>query len=273
MQRSRFTRRLVILLLLSSVLSVLPSANSQQFTTTTSFLTSSTTQTLTSYSTSYYNLTSTSTATEQTKLQLASVQSCYEYAFPFNSTGNMHFSYVASGSMTIYLIDEGVVEFAALAGIPLAPLYAALRCDTADLTEMAHTTAATEFMNAQSVIISIESMGQPVSGSFSGQFDSFQNPWNLVVIAPLSNTNASLVLTYGPIVSVSSTPQTISFPLESVITSTTTVTLSTVLAVPFMQTYGGWIIAAIVAVCLIVAVIWLVLRRRPKRRRRTRRSR
>ena len=167
------------------------------------------------------------------------------------------FSYSASGPMTIYFIDEGVVELEAMSGVPLAPLYAALKCDTTNLTDMAHSTAEGAFMSVDQTIISIQG-----SGSFSGNFDPFQNPWNLVVIAPsTSAVPPSLTLTYGPIESAFTMAETTSFPTVAVESSTTILTFSAVSEVPFMQTYG-WLVGGVIVVILALVAVWFTLKTR-----------
>jgi len=194
-------------LLLSSVLTITPRANGQQFATSTSFLTSSITQTMSSYSTVYYSETSVGITTSRTTFQLASQRSCYEWAFQFNSTGNIIFSYVASGPMIIYLIDK-----AATNAYGILPSIAARECDSNTLASMAYTTATSGHGNiGLGTIISIPSISDSMSGSFYGTLFPFYNPWTLVVLAPISNINPSLTLTYGAVLTTLATTETASF--------------------------------------------------------------
>jgi hypothetical protein len=62
--------------------------------------------------------------------------------------------------------------------------------------------------------------------------------------------------------------ETASFPSVAVEANTTTLAFPTVLEVPFTQTYGGWIIVAVIIVVLVILAIWMALKRRPKPRSR-----
>ena len=259
------------LILVVSVLSfAAPNVNSQEFTTSTSFLTSSTTQTL--VSTNLYNVTSTTTGTMITTFQLSKVQSCYESVLSFYSTGNVTFSYSASGSMTIYLIDEAIVELAAMRGVFVAPLFYAVRCDRANLLVLANTTAQSEFMRVKTIISILgNALNQPVTGSFGGDFDRLQNPWSLVVIAPMSNPNSTLTLTYGPVVNASRTAETVSSTITSTLVNTITMSFSTVLEVPTPQTYSGWLVGGI-PVAMVVVMLFLACKSKRHGVRKTRRK-
>lgn len=248
MQFSRLTRNLTIVLLLSSVLNLIPAASSQQLTTTTSFLTTASTETITSLSESYYNTTETNTQTVTTSANFLEflpiaygTSGCWSGLMTFNSTGNNHetqFVYTASASMTIYLADFGSVA----TYIAAAPL--------SDCQPVPHS-----FQRIVSSYI------YPTSGNFSLSLP--MGTYGIISIAPLAASSPTLTMVIEPVLATQILTQTLSFTLASTQSSTATQTFLTTLEVPFVQTYGDWIVAIIVVV-LVFGVLLVLANRKAK---------
>ena len=241
--------------MLSSAVTIglIPNGSAQQYTTSTSFLTSAMTHTTSaSYVASYYTTTSTGITTQTKTVNLSGSESgseCYNIVVFFNSTGTTHITYSANEAMTIYVIDG--VKLMALTFLILSgrsQYTTASYCDPNTLSQIAY--------------------GQPISisGPTSGSFDEYFEPtvgYGFLIEAPLSDVNPAVTLTYGPVLASSTTTSEI-FALTSwSITATSTLTFVTSLEVPFTQTYGSWIVVIILAVVISVGV-WAVSGRKRK---------
>jgi ribosomal protein L40E len=104
------------------------------------------------------------------------------------------------------------------------------------------------------------------SGSFSVNLDTSQNPYGIFVIAPLTNTPPVATETVSPVSGVYTGTATALIPEASTAPLTRTLTFATTLQVPFMQTYGGWVVAAIIGVLVIVVLFFALQKRRTTHR-------
>jgi len=245
---------------------MIPGANSQQFTTTTSLLTTAiavtSTFTQTRTNTSYSVLTSVSTGSGT----LTGTYNAYRSlqgtvcSFPlvgfFNSTGMTHFEYSVGDPMTLYILS-GQFTPAALAGILEEP-----DCYTPYLA----------YVDWPSYVQQISAGSYPTSGSLNLTLPTASNPYTYVMVAPLSEGSPTATLTISPIYGTYTNITTSTIAATSATTSSTTLTFLTTLAsvttleVPFTQTYGGWVIGIIGVVAIAVT---LNSRRRSNRGRRT----
>ena len=225
------------ILLLSSVLTMalIPEASSQQFTTSTTLLTGTWTQTTTYYSESYYSATSTSVSTSTITAQMTSYdtyKSCYFFSTAFESaalTVHIHFS---GGFDALYILDASDLSYT---------------------FEFANGACFPAHYRFQKVPLSS-------SGDFHVSLPPSDNPYLLFLRTwgPAGNP-PTVYLTIGPI-SVSEVTSTVPIEMASASTGTTTLTFFTTLEVPFKQTYGNWIMAVIIAAFVLV-LLFLALRR------------
>jgi uncharacterized membrane protein len=223
---------LTCLLLLSAGLTIalIPEGSSQQFTTSTTLLTSIWTQTTTYYSESYYSATSTSVAISSVTAQMTSYdiyKSCYFFSTAFESavrTVHIHFS---GGFDALYILDASdlsyMFEFATGACFPAH--YRLLKVPLSS------------------------------SGDFHVSLPPSDNPYLLFLRTwGRAGNPPTVYLTIGPI-SVSEVTSTVPIEKASASTGTITLTSLTTLEVPFMQTYGSWIVAAIIAAVVLVLLL------------------
>ena len=248
---------LVCLLLFASALTIalIPEASSQQFTTSTALQTSTWTQTSTNYFTNTYNVVSysssnsTSVGTLTITTQITNTQTygapCYWFVLPFWSVGStVHIHFSGSESwMSLYILDGS------------------------DLTSLSSI-----FSNGVCYPFTYRFVNR--SPSSSGDFDvslASDNPYFLFVETSGLGNPPTFYLTIGPVSIVSSITTTALIESASlaegtsISTGTTTLTSLTSLEVPFMQTYGSWIVTAIIAaVALGMVVLYSRRKEQPK---------
>lgn len=140
--------------------------------------------------------------------------------------------------MTIYLADFGSVA----AYIAAAPL--------SDCQPVPHS-----FQRIVSSYI------YPTSGNFSLSLP--MGTYGIISIAPLAASSPTLTMVIEPVLATQILTQTLSFTLASTQSSTATQTFLTTLEVPFVQTYGDWIVAIIVVV-LVFGVLLVLANRKAK---------
>lgn len=231
---------LLTILLLSSALTIalIPEASSQQFTTSTTLLTSTWTQTTTHYSESYYSETSTSVAISSVAAKMTgydAYNSCYFFSTAFDSaapTVHIHFS----------------------SAFPIAALYILDASDLSYTYEFATGGCFPAHYRFQKIPLSS-------SGDFDVSLPPTDNPYLLFLRTwGQAGNPPTLCLTIGPI-SVSEVTATVPIQMASASTGTTTLTFFTTLEVPFKQTHGNWIMAVIIA-ALVLVLLFLALYRR-----------
>ena len=213
--------------------------NSQQFTTSTTFLTTLATQT-TTYSTVSLTITTstrTDVATFTEGYYSANTGAPCEVALlgTFNSTGPMRFGYSVNGQTTLYILSG--------------------RSRTA-MTELQTVTTITGCSSAVS-LFGLPSYTRLISGAESGSFDlnlpSIDNPYIYAMITPISQTVPNGSLTISPVWGTYTTA--VNFTASSTQLSTvptTIVSLTTMELQPYNS--GDW--TEIIGLC-IVAVIAL----------------
>jgi len=265
MQETRLTRRLVIVLLLFSALTIIPIATSQQFTTTMSPLTTTVavtnastqtmTKTLYSFMTSISIGSGTLTGTNNTQRSIqGSVCSFPLFGF-FNSTGMTDFQYSVSGPMTLYILS-GPLSPTALAGALAGP-----DCYNPELA----------YMNWPSYIQQISAGSYPASGSLNLTLPTASNPYTYAMVAPLYEGFSTATLKISPIWGTYTSITTSTIAATSTTSSFTTITyLSTlasvaVLQAPFTQTYELYVG---VSIGIVAALVTLYSLHRSKGRRR-----
>lgn len=251
-----------VLLVLTIILAVasIPSATSQQFTTSTSILTSSLTQTTTynlmSFTTSTWTGSGTSTteAVFRSYLFTSMTASCYLFdpypSFAFNSTGMTHVEYSVNGPMTLFIFSAGQNPFAVIS--ILLSAYASSACNAANnapyVTDYPHYSW------------DISAASYPATGSFDVNLPPKDNPYFYGMLCPLSDSSPTATLSISPLLGVYANTATSTIPTTLLKTSVTTLTFRSTLEVPFMQTYGSWMAVVIVG-ALVVAVLFFALRR------------
>jgi hypothetical protein len=218
-------------------MALFPEASSQQFTTSTTFLTSTWTQTSIHYSESYYSETSTSVAKSFITAQMTgydAYKSCYFFSTAFDSaapTVHIHFS----------------SEF------PIAALYILDASDLSYTYEFATGACFPAHYRFQEVPLSS-------SGDFDVSLPPTDNPYLLFLRTwGQAGKPPTVYVTIGPI-SVSEVTATVPIQMASASTGTTTLTYITTLKVPFMQAYGDWI-TAVTIVGFVLILIFLALQR------------
>jgi uncharacterized membrane protein len=221
----------------------MPNASSQQFTTSTWFSTSTLTQTGTSYSASYYSVNSTAATTWIITAYINNrVGSCYLRWMFFNSTGMpLHVDYSTSQPMVLYILnffDWGLWALNSGAGF----------------TDPCHPTLVVYQASISS------------SGSFGVNLPTSGNSYALLLVAT-QFINPTITLTIGPTMVVFAATATTAIPIASTTTGTITLTFYTTLQVPFIQTYGSWIVAGILAILVIVALIVALKKRKRAEKR------
>jgi len=231
------TRTLVIVLLLSSALTIelIPNVSSQQYTTSTSITTSSLTRTATYYSKSYYAITSTETGmlTTTANFTYVALGNCYSGTFIFvNATGPTHLDYSTSGPLTLYVLNWS----------------SAVQWMSSSLAFVSLCAPAASILY-QERILAISGINYPVSGRFNIDLPSSGNPY--VIYLTGQSSNLAVTLTISPVLVAQTTTATASIPKTITTSATTTLTFATTLEVPFIQTYGYLIVAAVVAVLLL----------------------
>ena len=260
--KTHLTRYLVIVLLFSSTLTIIPGVSSQQFTTTTSLLTTTIsvtgafTQTRTN--TRYSFLTSVSTGngtltgTDNAFRSLQGTACSFPLVGFFNSTGATHFEYSVGGPMALYILS-GQFTLTTLAGMLAEP-----DCSTPFLA----------YVDWPSYVQQISANSYPTSGSLNLTLPAASNPYSYAMVAPLSDVFPTATLTISPIYGTYTSITTSAIEATWMASSSTTFTLlstfasATVLQVPFTQTYGGWIIGIIGIVVAISVFTFHSLRRR-----------
>lgn len=240
--------------MLSSALTVglIPSASSQQYTTSTSVFTSSFSQTTTAYSYAVTSVTVTGTGTDTETASFSNFAQCnieVGVLDIFGASGVTHFEYSASGPMTLYVMDEATMN--------------------SWLTFSSFLTSQCEPLGGNWIRYRLGS-AYPLQGSFDLNLPS--NYYAVVFAAPSTTINPTAMATVSPVAYAQVTSMTSTTSMIYVISGTTTLTFSTVLEVPFMQTYGSWIVTAIAILAIAALIVWLTLKRRLKPRRRKRQS-
>jgi len=245
LQVSSRTRNFVLIVLLSSVLTAIPSANSQEYTTSTSTLTSPLTLT------KIYNFVSLTIATSTEAGTATFTQGYYSTVAgapcklvllgTFNSTGATHFEYSVNGPTTLYI----------LAG----PLRIAV-------TEL---KTATTIVGCESIvsILGFPSYTRQISGSGSGSFDlnlpTAHNPYIYAMVVPVSQVYPSGRLAITPLwgtytIAMSLTrTSTATFAFNTTITSLTPMEL---------QPRGIWTVSLCIVVLIVLFAFYLLYRRK-----------
>jgi hypothetical protein len=106
----------------------------------------------------------------------------------------------------------------------------------------------------------ISASSYPTSGTFSVTLP--QGGYTFVMVAALSNQNPTATLTNGYVTQSGLNVTTGTESISSTITGVTTFTFSTQLEVAFTQTYGSWIVAAIVISVIVLLAVYLTMRLR-----------
>jgi hypothetical protein len=162
--------------------------------------------------------------------------------------------------MTLYFIPNGQIELmVAFGGIQAWP-NTLQGCDTKDIAQDAQTGA----------------FGSGTTGSFSlsgsgtiteQNLELLQNPWFLVVIAPISDTNPSLTMTVGPVLSASSSYQTLYMPeAYSIVTVTTTAAFLYTQQLSTGQSFSSDLMyVGLVFVPLLLIALFITLRQESKK--------
>jgi len=251
LRNSRLRHRFVILLLLSSILTIIPTANSQQFTTSTSFLTTLATQTTTYSTVSLTTTTSTgagaATFTEGHYSTNAGAPCEVVLLGTFNSTGPMHFGYSVNGQTTLYILSG--------------------RSRTA-MTELRTVTTITGCSSAVS-LFGLPSYTRLISGFESGSFDlnlpPTDNPYIYAMITPASQAAPNGRLTISPLWGTYTVAM--NFTAASTELSTVPTTLISLTSME-AQSYGSsgsddWIIGLCIVVLIVLFAVYLLHRRRP----------
>jgi len=232
LEHSKITRNLVIVLLLSSVLTVglIPNVSSQQFTTSTSFLTSSLTQITTYYVTTFTGLTTAGIQTITASASFEPLQgACSIGLVTFTAaTGPTHFEYSANGPMMLYVVNETTLMMWS--------------------SSMFGGNCAPTFGNWTSYKLSSQSY--PVTGSFDLSLPSLGNPYAAVFVAPASASPAA-TLTVGPVLALQTKSMTASILVTIPSSVTTTLIFATTLAGPSTQTYSDWIVGVVFAIIIL----------------------
>ena len=168
--------------MLSSILTIIPTATGQQFTTSTSFLTILAMQTTTYSIVSFTTTTSTgagvATFTEDYYSTNTSAPCEVVLLGTFNSTGPMHFGYSVHGQTTLYILTGR------------------------SRSAMSELETVTTIAGCSSVVslFGLPSYTRLISGAGSGSFDlslpPADNPYICAMIAPASQavTNRSLMI-------------------------------------------------------------------------------
>ncbi|MGO9644789.1 MAG: hypothetical protein ACLPY5_08595 [Candidatus Bathyarchaeia archaeon] len=244
--------------MLSSALTIalIPNASGQQYTTSTSIVTSSLTQMITYSSESYQTVASTETGTITTivafTISLSPVVGtiCYPSDFVFvNTTGTTQIEYSVNEPMTLYVLNwpsaaqwvSSINAFTFLGG--------------------GECTIPASLVTYQERILAL-SGSYPVSGSFNLNLPSTGNPYLIYLAGEKPNPTATL--TVSPALTAQTTTATISIPMTLTTTGNTTLTYYNTLEVPFMQTYGNLTAAIIILAVVILVGVWAIsgLRRR-----------
>ncbi len=125
--------------------------------------------------------------------QFMTESSCYAAVMPFNFANSVTITYSASGPMTLYFIPNGQIEMMNAFGGAQAWPNTLQGCDTKDLAQNAQIAAASSGTTGSFTLSG--------SGTITEQnLEPLQNPWLLVVIAPISDSNPSLKLSVGPVI-------------------------------------------------------------------------
>ena len=246
MANSRVAQRLVILLLLSSILTIIPTASSQQFSTVTSLLTTLVTQTTIHSIVSFSTTTSTGTGIvtfTESYYGTATAAPCKLVLLgTFNSSGLMHFEYSVNGQTTLYILS-GVSRSA--------------------MTEL---RTATMLAGCSSIVslFGLPSYTRLIMGSGSESFDlnlpPADNPYIYAIITPASQAVPNGSLAISPLSATNTialsytTTSTELFTIASTVGSLSSIEL---------RPYGGgaWIGLGIFAL-IILFVLYLLHRRR-----------
>lgn len=240
------------LILIVSVLALAgPNVRSQQFTTSTSFVTSTNieysaqTESITLYSESYYTVTSVSSSTATLTDEFATTSRgggpCYiSPTGGFNSTGaSIYVHYEAAQPVTLYVLDIHDMEEGLTAGYGMG-------CGPFSWRDR---------------------ISEGASANIKLRLPKSDNPYFLAFVAPYLSSPI-IYVTVGPMSTRSSATLTTSVSIAgfSTITGTlttpTTFTFRTKLAVPFMQTYGNWLMSGVLTAVLVVVVLFLAYRTR-----------
>jgi len=262
LRHSKLTRNLFIVLFVWSALTVglIPNASSQQFTTSTSILTSSLTQTATYNLFSFTTSTWTGNGTFTGSVEFGTIGNATDFHCAiswgqFNSTGMTHLEYSVIGPMTFFIYASGGLNSFANALSPLAVVGAAeglKGCNAAN--------DAPQWSNYPHYSWDISATSYPAAGSFNVNLPPNLNPYYYGMIVPRSKSYLTGTLSISPLWGVYTNTATSTIPTTLLKTSVTTLTFRSTLEVPFMQTYGSWIAAVIVGT-LVVAMLFFALRR------------
>jgi hypothetical protein len=103
----------------------------------------------------------------------------------------------------------------------------------------------------------IAALSYPTTGTFDVNLP--QGDYIMVMVAPLSSQKPTAMLTSGYLLGVGVNYTTETQSISSTTTGETTLKFFTTLEVPFTQTYGSWIVAAIIGV-LILGFLFVNLR-------------
>jgi hypothetical protein len=230
---------IALIILVLSALSIIsiPIAESQQLTTSASFFTTTRIQTSESYWTSYYYTNVTTTAIATGAVSLSNENSggrCEYYGTPFNSLGEpIHLTFTANQPTTIYILDS-----ADLSQISMFP------CGAASYRWMS---------------------GPPsLSGDFYVNLPTSGNSYFMIIVTGNGSSTVSPYVdnTIGPVgfINPISATSTLSTQVAFTVVTTTSVVSATTFL--FTQSYGSWIIAAMIAIILL-GVLWFGRRHKP----------
>lgn len=238
----RLTRGIIAILLFLSALSLstVPNVQSQSFVTATLSRTNTITQTFTYYSTSKYMTTSTGNSTGN--VTFGRLSECYAYWTSFNvTTTTLTVQYTTGERSTVYFFSN--LQYYAWINAPTS-----YQCNPTSFTYKSDTLS---------------------SGNFSvNKLSESGNPYAIVFITS-ELTNPLITFTIGPILILSQIVETTSTQVLSMSTDTISLISLQPLAVSFVQTYGGWIVAVGLAVLgILLSIVGYRRVHHPKHRKR-----